>query len=89
MDDNAKRQYVMADGWTLEGVRCSVAGWRNDYATVSPACGGSWRASWDTVERVYNSGRNFTVTDVVFSSAAWLGDGTPIPDALKPALFGL
>lgn len=83
MTDEQKRVFVYADGWTLEGVPCSVAGWHNDCATVSPSCGGYWRASWEAIEQAYNAGRSLTANDVRFSSGAWLGIGTPMPEALR------
>lgn len=83
MTEEQKQVFVEAAGWTLEGVPCSVAGWKNDWATVAPSCGGYWRASWDAIERAYNAGLSLTANDVRFSSGAWLGVGTPMPDALR------
>jgi hypothetical protein len=88
MTQDKKQSFTNANDWTLEGVPCSVAGWRNDYATVAPSCGGYWRASWDAVERAYNADRSLTANDVHFSSWAWLGIDTPMPDALRTIVPG-
>jgi hypothetical protein len=64
---------------TFEGISCKVAGWANDYATITAQFPGFWQASWETVERVINGDGNFTVEDVTLTNMRWLGAGIEIP----------
>ncbi len=68
---------------TLEGIPCSVAGWKTDIACLAPDFGGFWHVEWETVERVLANNRNFTSQDVRLNSWAWLGIGTEIPQTLQ------
>ena len=85
MDYQRRKELVedSADVITLEGVECSVAGYNNPYATLSPAFGGFWHASWETVGRVLAGDRNFTADDVQFASWRWLGTGIEVPPRLR------
>jgi hypothetical protein len=58
---------------TFEGVPCKVAGWANDYATITALFPGFYQATWETVERVVEGGGNFTVVDVTLTNMRWLG----------------
>ena len=58
---------------TLEGVPCKVAGWANDYATVTAHFPGFYQATWETVERFIEGDGNFTVEDVTLTNMRWLG----------------
>lgn len=84
MDYQRKRELVdtQKGNITLEGVKCNIAGWANDYATISPHCGGFWHCSWETVKRVIESGGAFTAQDVEWDSWRWLGVGVEVPPAL-------
>lgn len=81
MDDETKKALCVRA--TLEGVPCNIAGYANVYASISPQCGGFWRAEWDTVKRVIETGGEFKAADVTFSSGAWLGTGVEMPDVLR------
>ena len=84
MNDQQKRSLVEHPRpLTFEGIPCKVAGWTNDYATVTAAFPGFYQASWETVERVINGEGNFTVEDVTLTNMIWKGDGTPIPDKVR------
>lgn len=85
MIEESRKQLVdVSDGATLEGSRCTVAGWKNPlYASLSPHFGGFWRASWETVDRVLSDSRNFLACDVTFISWRWAGLGDEVPDTLK------
>ena len=58
---------------TFEGVPCKVAGWTNDYATVTALFPGFYQATWETVERVVEGDGNCTVEDVTLTHMLWLG----------------
>ena len=58
---------------TFEGVPCKVAGWANDYATVTAQFPGFYQATWETVEHVAEGDGNFTVEDVTLINMRWLG----------------
>lgn len=82
MTDHQKKILVESiSGATLEGIPCSIAGYRNPWATIAPNCGGLWRADWTVVERTRGK---LTASDVIFSSWAWLGIGTTdMPERLN------
>lgn len=52
MDEAKKRQLVdySREGCTLEGSPTTVAGLRNDEASLAPHFGGFWRVSWEVSE---------------------------------------
>lgn len=58
---------------TFEGVPCQVAGWANEYATITAKFPGFYQATWETVERVVKSDGNFTVEDVTLTNMRWQG----------------
>jgi hypothetical protein len=58
---------------TFEGVPCQVAGWANEYATITALFPGFYQATWDTVQRVVEGNGNFTVEDVTLTNMRWLG----------------
>ena len=58
---------------TFEGVPCKIAGWANEYATVTALFPGFYQATWETVERVVEGDGNFTVEDVTLTNMRWLG----------------
>jgi hypothetical protein len=71
-----------AKGLTLEGVRCSIGGYANEEATLSPDCGGFWHVSWERAKEVIENGGAFTANDVRFDSWIWYGYGEDVPQAL-------
>lgn len=85
MDEAKKRQLVdySKEGCTLEGSPTTVAGLKNDEASLAPHFGGFWRVSWETVERVLSNDRNFVASDVRFVSWLWQGLGDEVPVALR------
>lgn len=86
MDNALMRKQLVESGspTTLEGVPCSVAGWSQPQATLTPACGGVYTATWETIARVMAEGGNFSAQDVWYENNRWLGDGvTPVPPALQ------
>jgi hypothetical protein len=85
VSDEQKEQLVaQSPGCTLEGIRASLGGWRNDYATLSPDFGGFWRVDWETVKRVISGDKNFLASDVSFSSWAWVGfSDSKVPEAMR------
>jgi hypothetical protein len=58
---------------TFESVPCKVAGWANDYATLTALFPGFYQATWETVERVVEGDGNFTVEDVTLINLRWHG----------------
>ena len=68
--------------FTFEGVPCDVAGWANDYATVTAQFPGFYQASWETVERVAEGDGNFTVEDVTLTNMLWHGS-IKLPDKVR------
>jgi hypothetical protein len=87
MNKSRKRWLVEhSRGCTLEGSPTSVTGWRNWEATLAPDFGGFWRASWETVDRVLTTTRNFKASDVRLHSRQWLGFGDEIPEQIAGML---
>jgi hypothetical protein len=58
---------------TFEGIPCKVAGWANEYATVTAHFPGFYQATWETVERIVDGDGNFTVEDVTLTHMLWRG----------------
>ena len=84
MTDEQKRLLVESSaGSTLEGSRCSVAGWRNEEATLTPDFGGFWTATWEKVSEVLSGDKNFHAADVRFSSWRWYGFTNETPPAIR------
>lgn len=68
---------------TLEGVKCRLAGWKNEHASISAHFGGFWRTDWETAKRVVDGDKNFTARDVRLHSWLWAGFGVDVPEALR------
>lgn len=85
MDAAKKKQLVdySKEGCTLEGSPTTVAGSKNDEASLAPHFGGFWRVSWSTVERVLDGDRNFIASDVRFVSWLWAGFGDEVPACFR------
>lgn len=74
MDYQRKRELAeTTKPLTFEGIPCKVAGWANEYATVTALFPGFYQATWETVERVVQGDGNFTVEDVTLTNMRWLG----------------
>ena len=58
---------------TFEGVPCQIAGWANEYATITAKFPGFYQATWKTVERVVAGDGNFTVEDLTLINLRWPG----------------
>ena len=83
VDEQMRKKLVETEHVTLEGYRCTVAGWKNPYcASLSADFAGFWEVSWETAEGVLSDDRNFLAKDITLSSWAWLGLGVEVPEAL-------
>lgn len=83
MDYQRKRELAeTTKTLTFEGVPCQVAGWANEYATITPLFPGFYQATWETVERVVESDGNFTVEDVTLTNMRRLGT-TALPEKVR------
>lgn len=60
------------EGLSWRGSRAHVAGWTQEYATVTTERPGFWATSWDAVERAIEA-RTFDGEVLWLSSSAWLG----------------
>ena len=83
MDYQRKRELAeTAKPLTFEGIPCKVAGWANEYATVTALFPGFYQAAWETVERVVEGDGNFTVDDVTLINMRWLGS-IELPEKIR------
>ena len=74
MDYQRKRELAeTTKRLTFEGVPCQVAGWANEYATVTAKFPGFYQATWETVGCVVEGDGNFTVEDVTLTNMRWRG----------------
>ena len=72
MTDSEKEQ--LCGGYKLNGYCANVAGWKNEYASVSPCTGGGYQATWEQVKAAADNGKVFSIS-LPHSSYAWLGFG--------------
>ena len=83
MDYQRKRELAeTAKPLTFEGIPCKVAGWANEYATVTALFPGFYQAAWETVEHVVEGDGNFTVDDVTLINMRWLGS-IELPEKIR------
>jgi hypothetical protein len=68
---------------TFEGVPCKVAGWANDYATITADFAGFYQARWEKVKEVIESDGNFRVEDVTLTNMRWKGTGMEMPQRVR------
>lgn len=84
MTEDERRKYVEMQGFTLAGHKCHIAGWKNEWATITADFPGFWSTSWETVKRIAEHGGNFTRRDVRGPlRAVWLGSGEKPPSGFE------
>ena len=74
MDEQRKRELVENYEYTWDGgVPCSVGGWKNRHAGVSPATGKSYGLTWEDLSRIADGNRDIPRRDCWLQSEIWLG----------------
>lgn len=56
---------------------CTIGGWKNSYASLSPDSGGFWGIKWEALERVLLGQSTLDREHIWFISGAWLGIENP------------